>query len=163
MDTAACDHAERTIRRQSRQPKPTFQAAMWILRDLAHNWVLWVNRYEELGHLRELAERSRKPHHRPNKTPDDIERKFLELRASVGWGARRLVALLRQQNVKLAASTVHRILQRHERVGMDNSHWAAWIMEVLLADDPLPQLQRELPSAAELPRLAHFIIEYYII
>jgi transposase len=118
---------------------------------------LWVNRYEELGHLRELAERSRKPHHSPNKTPDDIERKVLELRASVGWGARRLVALLRQQNVKLAASTVHRILQRHERIGMDNSHWAAWIMEVLLADDPLPQLQREFPSAAELPRLAHFI------
>jgi transposase len=117
----------------------------------------WVSRYEKLGNLRDLAERSRRPHRSPNRTATDIERKVLELRARTGWGARRLAALLRQQNIQLAASTVHCILRRHKRIGIENPTWAAWMIQVLLADDSLPLLQREFPNAVELSHLAHFI------
>jgi transposase len=117
----------------------------------------WVSRYEDLGNLRDLKERSRRPHQVPNKTAPDIERKVLALRDSVGWGARKLAAVLRQQNIRLAASTVHHILRRNKRIGTENSNWATWMIQVLLADDPLPQLQREFPNAIELSRLSHFI------
>src|SRR5215831_1002840 len=51
----------------------------------------WVNRYQEVGNLRDLKERSRRPHQVPNKTTPDIESNVLALRDHVGWGARRLV------------------------------------------------------------------------
>ena len=108
---------------------------------------LWVSRYEELGNLRDLAERSRRPHQIPNRTTPDIERKVLELRARASWGARRLAALLSQQNIQLAESTVYSILRRHKRIGTENSSWAAWKIQALLADDPLPQLRRKIPNA----------------
>ncbi|MGC1687235.1 MAG: IS630 family transposase [Candidatus Acidiferrales bacterium] len=117
----------------------------------------WVSRYVEVGNLRDLKERSRRPHQVPNKTALEIERKVLALRDRVGWGAKRLAAVLRQKNIELAASTVHSILRRNKRIGIENPDWAAWMIQVLLADDPLPQLQREFPNALELSRLSHFI------
>ena len=117
----------------------------------------WVSRYQEVGNLRDLKERSRRPHQVPNKTTPDIEDNVLALRDHVGWGARRLVAALRRQNIQLAASTVHSILRRNKRVGVENSNWAPWMIQVLLANDPLPQLQREFPNSIELSCLAHFI------
>jgi len=117
----------------------------------------WVSRYQEVGNLRDLKERSRRPHQVPNKTTPDIEGNVLALRDHVGWGARRLAAALRRQNIQLAASTVHSILRRNKRVGVENSNWAPWMIQVLLANDPLPQLQREFPNAIELSCLAHFI------
>ena len=117
----------------------------------------WVSRYVELGNLRDLKERSRRPHQVPNKTAPDIERKVLAIRDHVGWGARRLAAVLRPQNIQLAASTVHDILRRNKRIGIGNSNWAAWMIQLLLADDPLPQLQREFPNAIELSGLSHYI------
>ncbi len=97
----------------------------------------WVSRYEELGNLRDLKERSPRPHQIPNKTAPDIERKVLALRDSLGWGARKLAAVLRQQDIRLAASTVHHILRRNKRIGTEDSNWATWMIQVLLADDPL--------------------------
>jgi transposase len=47
----------------------------------------WVNRYQEVGSLRDLKERSRRPHQVPNKTTPDIEDNVLALRDHVGWGA----------------------------------------------------------------------------
>lgn len=117
----------------------------------------WVSRYHGLGNLRDLGERSRRPHQVPNRTAPDIELKVLDLRASAGWGARRLAALLRQQNIRLAPSTVHNILRRYKRIGTDSSNWAAWMIQVLLADDPLPQLLREFPNAVDLSQLAHLL------
>ena len=43
----------------------------------------WVSRYEELGNLRDLKERSRRPHQVPNKTVPDIEWRVLALRDRV--------------------------------------------------------------------------------
>jgi transposase len=118
----------------------------------------WVRRYEELGALRDLEEQSRRPHQISNRTAPDIELKVLDLRDRAGWGARRLAVLLRQQNIRLAASTIHKILRRYKRIGIDSSDWAAaWMIQVLLADDPLPQLQREFPNAVDLSQLAHLI------
>jgi transposase len=117
----------------------------------------WLSRYEELGNLRDLGERSRRPHQIPNRTAPDIELKVLDLRARAGWGARRLATSLRQQNIRLAASTIHDILRRHKRIGMENPNWAAWMIQLLLADDPLPQLLREFPTAVDLSKLAHLL------
>ena len=116
----------------------------------------WVSRYEDLGNLRDLKERSRRPHQVPNKTTQETEGNVLALRDHLGWGARRLAAALRRQNIQLAASTVHSILRRNKRVGVENSNWPPWMIQVLLANDPLPQLQREFPNAIELSCLAHF-------
>ena len=118
----------------------------------------WVRRYEELGTLRDLGERSRRPHQIPNRTAPDIELKVLDLRDREGWGARRLAVLLRQQNVRLATSTIHNILRRYKRIGIDSSDWAAaWMIQVLLADDPLLQLQREFPNAIDISKIAHLL------
>ena len=117
----------------------------------------WVGRYQGLGNLRDLGERSRRPHQIPNRTPPDIELKVLDLRARVGCGARRLASLLRQQNIRLAVSTVHNILRRYKRIGTDSSNWAAWMIQVLLADDPLQQLLREFSHAVDLSQLAHLL------
>jgi transposase len=118
----------------------------------------WVSRYEELGTLRDLGERSRHPHRIPNRTAPAIELKVLDLRDRAGCGAKRLAALLREQNIRLAASTVHNILLRYKRIGRDSSDWAAaWMIQVLLADDPLPQLQRDFPNAVDLSQFAHLL------
>jgi transposase len=117
----------------------------------------WISRYKELGNLRDLAERSRRSHQIPNRTAPDIVRKVLELRAQAGWGSRKLAAFLKKQNIQLAASTIHSILRRYKLIGTQNSNWAAWMIQVLLANDPLPHLQREFPNVGELSRLAHFI------
>src|SRR5215469_2618699 len=42
----------------------------------------WVSRYQEVGNLRELKERSRRPHQVPNKTRPDIEGNVLASKAS---------------------------------------------------------------------------------
>jgi transposase len=117
----------------------------------------WVGRYSELGNLRDLKERSRRPHQAPNKTAPEIEREVLALRDREGWGAKSLAAALRQKNIRLAAGTVHTILRRNKRIGIKNSNWPAWMIQVLLADNPFPQLQREFPNATDLSRLSHFI------
>src|SRR6266852_9451524 len=67
----------------------------------------WVNRYTRLGNLRDLSEQSRRPHNIANKTGTDIENKVLELRDQSGRGARRIAAALRQQNIRLAPTTIN--------------------------------------------------------
>ena len=49
------------------------------------------------------------------------------------------------------------ILRRYKRIGTESSNWAAWMIQVLLSADPLPQLLREFPNAVDLPQLAHLL------
>jgi transposase len=118
---------------------------------------LWVNRYRQLGNVRDLTERARRPHRSPNQTPPEIEAQVLELRDRLAKGAAKIAAALRQKNIHLAPSTVNRILHRHGRIGVENKQVVPWMMKVLLTDNALPLLQRELPDAAELPKLVHFL------
>ena len=51
---------------------------------------LWVKRYLEQG-IEGIAERSRRPHHSPRKTSDNIEQQVVEMRERFpDWGARKL-------------------------------------------------------------------------
>lgn len=73
---------------------------------------VWLKRFAAEG-LSGLEELSRRPRNSPTKTPEQIERQVAELRlARPDWGARKLREQLAEQRIRLAASTVHRILQR---------------------------------------------------
>ena len=60
----------------------------------------WLHRYETEG-VAGLADRSRRPHHSPARTPPAIEQAVLALRAQhPTWGARKLRVLLARQGVR---------------------------------------------------------------
>ena len=117
----------------------------------------WFNRYTQLGNIRDLSELPRRPHHSPNKTRPEIESEVVHLRDQSGCGARRIAAALRQQGIRMAPSTVNRILHRHARIGVENTHSLPWMVKLLFAENRLLHLERELPNAIELPELNRFL------
>lgn len=75
----------------------------------------WTTRFTQDG-LRGLQERSRRPHHSPQRMPAEVEALVCQLRrAHPRWGARRLVFELAARDVRPAPapSTVHRALVRN--------------------------------------------------
>lgn len=67
----------------------------------------WAGRYRQLG-VAGMHDRSSRPHHQPRRTPPAIEAHVVQLRRSHRIGPVRLAA-----RTGIAASTAHRILQRH--------------------------------------------------
>lgn len=65
-----------------------------------------------------LADRSRRPHSSPARTEASIEERILAVRdAHPAWGARKIARCLERDGVSCPAhSTVHAILQRHDRI-----------------------------------------------
>jgi transposase InsO family protein len=64
-----------------------------------------------------LADRSRRPHACPGRTPEDIERLVLGARDRWGWGSRKLRAvLLRDGHPAPPVRTIAAILRRHGRI-----------------------------------------------
>jgi len=84
-----------------------------------------------------LADRSRRPHHSPNQTATALEAKLLEVRdAHPAWGARKLAACLARRDIAPpAASTVHAILVRNDRV-----------IETAGQGAPLTRFERDAPN-----------------
>jgi transposase InsO family protein len=83
---------------------------------------MWIRRYSELG-LEGICERSRKPRNSPGQTPQEQEERVIALRRRYpDWGARKLEVLLRQQDVQLTRSTIHRILLRYDLVREQDKH-----------------------------------------
>jgi transposase InsO family protein len=78
----------------------------------------WMKRYEALGSVVELKERSRRPRHSPRKTIQPVEDRVLELRREYGWGARKLQVLLSREGISAGPATVHRILKRRGAIGV---------------------------------------------
>ena len=77
---------------------------------------LWWKRYRG-GGLEGIAEQTRRPHKSPTKTEDSVEQQVIALRQRYpDWGARKLGVLLQQSGQQLRASTIHRILGRHDLV-----------------------------------------------
>jgi transposase-like protein len=76
----------------------------------------WIQRYAA-GETT-LADRSRRPHHSPDRTAAAIEQRIVALRdAHPAWGARKIVHRLKRDGQAVpAVSTVHEILRRWERV-----------------------------------------------
>ncbi len=118
---------------------------------------LWLNRYTQIGNVRDLSELPRRPRCSPNQTKPGIEIKVLELRDQSGKGAGKIATALRQQCIRLAPSTVNRILHRHGRIGIKNTQSIPWMMKVLLSDATISILERELPNVTELSKLANFL------
>src|ERR1700709_1434017 len=70
------------------------------------------------GDRSSFADRSRRPHSSPERTPDRIEAEVLAVRdAHPAWGARKIARCVQNAGVDCpAVSTVHEILRRHGRV-----------------------------------------------
>jgi len=86
-------------------------AAMGISRDRAY---VWWHRYCEEG-LRGLEDRSSRPHRCPTRTKPSVERRIVTLREKRGLGPARIAGIVSQH-----ASTVHRILVRHQLNRLDH-------------------------------------------
>jgi len=76
----------------------------------------WLKRYQERG-IAGMEEASRRPYHSPGRTEAGWEQRVVELRSQrPDWGARKIGHLLRREGIELPASTIHRILLRHQLV-----------------------------------------------
>jgi len=85
----------------------------------------WWNRYKADG-LGGMQERSRRPHHSPQRTKEETEKRVVELRqARPDWGARKLRKLLERESTHLQTSTIHRILLRYDLVRDNDRHCLA--------------------------------------
>lgn len=107
----------------------------------------WLARYRAEG-LQGLAERSRRPHHSPNKTPDHIEQLVEEARDhDRSWGGRKLHHHMRSQaeagtldigpDQVPAPSTITAILDRRGLLGDPNSD---------ARQGPWTRFEREAPN-----------------
>ncbi|MEW5813769.1 MAG: IS481 family transposase [Actinomycetota bacterium] len=67
----------------------------------------WADRYRLFGEAG-MVDRSSRPQHSPRRTPTRTERRIIKLRVTRRWGPARIAGLL-----GLAASTVHRVLERY--------------------------------------------------
>jgi len=73
---------------------------------------LWLKRYEDVGSINGLREKSRRPHNSPLQTDKELEELVVSLRKKKGWGARKIQVVLAQRGHELGSATVHRILVR---------------------------------------------------
>jgi transposase InsO family protein len=83
----------------------------------------WIGRYRN-GGVDALAERSRRPHASPTRTPPDVEHAVLDLRGEhPAWGGRKISRVLRREDAlgerAPAPSTVTDILRRHGRLSAE--------------------------------------------
>lgn len=83
----------------------------------------WLNRYKAEGQTG-LIDRSRRPHHSPNRTAPDVENAITDLRQKhPAWGGRKLKQRLFDLGHKTlpAASTISNILARHQLLDSQES------------------------------------------
>src|SRR3989442_14858824 len=73
---------------------------------------LWLRRYHE-GGVAAVGEKSRRPHHSPDRTSPALEERALALRRTrPDWGAGRLRELLKDSGEHLPVISVHWMLLR---------------------------------------------------
>lgn len=73
----------------------------------------WLERYSEQG-VKGLSDRSRRPAHSPNQVSPEVEAAILAARKKWGWGPRKLLVKLEQQDSRItwpAASTIAALLK----------------------------------------------------
>ncbi len=80
----------------------------------------WLGRYQK-GRFWSLADRSRRPRRQPNKTPQEIEDRVVELRLEYGWSGPKLHELLKREKVSLSTATIDRIIRRRGLVSKEAS------------------------------------------
>ena len=83
---------------------------------------LWLQRYQQQG-IAGIAERSRRPAHRPRLTGEELAEQVVGVRQRYpDWGARKLQVVLQREGVELTHSTIHRILLRRGLVHPADRH-----------------------------------------
>jgi transposase InsO family protein len=102
-----------------------YASGQWSMSELCERYRVsrptgykWVKRVEEEGE-QGLTERSRTPKSCPHQTPTWIEEMILEARQKYGWGAKKLLQVLRSRHPTLnwpARSTANAILERHGKL-----------------------------------------------
>ena len=74
----------------------------------------WLARYKAHGEAG-LCDRPRRPHKVPNETPREVVSKILYMRQNYHFGPGKIADYLaRYHGIKIASSSVHRILKRNE-------------------------------------------------
>jgi transposase InsO family protein len=76
----------------------------------------WLNRYRVDSSCTALNDHSRCPHNSPFRTEADIEQRVIELRRSRGWGARKLLVELADDDIHVTVSTLNRIIKRNDLI-----------------------------------------------
>ena len=102
-----------------------YASGQWSMSELCERYRVsrptgykWLRRVEKEGESG-FDERSRRPRSSPYQTPVAIERQLLEARAKYGWGAKKLLQVLRRRHPELewpARSTINAILDRHGKL-----------------------------------------------
>ena len=82
----------------------------------------WLKRYQATGSLSCLGELSRRPHHIPNRTPEESEKQVIAFRQKYGWGARKIRELLLGDSIDIKVTTINRILKRNDLINPKDSH-----------------------------------------
>jgi transposase InsO family protein len=85
----------------------------------------WLDREAEARSVTALVDRSRRPHHSPQRTSDGVTARVVALREIYGWGGEKLVALLAAEGIAMAARTVDRIIAREGLTHRDVAPTAA--------------------------------------
>ena len=113
---------ETNAEQQRRSFVRDFGTGHWSMTELCERYRItrptgykWVSRYRVLGEAG-LAERSRAPAHCPHRTSVELEHLVVAARRQYGWGAKKLLGVLRERAPTRpwpARSTVNEILDRH--------------------------------------------------
>jgi transposase len=72
----------------------------------------WLRRFEQEGEAG-LCDRSRRPHHSPNQTSEQLEGLVLQAREATQYGRERLALYLERKGIVLSPYTIRNILRRH--------------------------------------------------
>ena len=115
METNVLDERLRFVR--------DFESGHWSMTELCERYGVtrptgykWLARYRAGGRAN-LGDRSRAPHTCPHRTSDSVEALIVEARQEYGWGAKKLIRILRAQHPRRlwpARSTVNDVLERHQ-------------------------------------------------
>jgi transposase InsO family protein len=113
---------ETNVLEQRRQFVRDFESGHWSMSELCERYGVtrptgytWVARHRAGGEAG-LTNRSRAPHQCPHRTSGDLEALILAARHEYGWGAKKLLQVLRNRHPDRswpARSTLNTILERH--------------------------------------------------
>jgi putative transposase len=108
-----------------------YESGHWSMAELCERYGVtrptgyrWVGRFREEGEVG-LVERRRAPQGCPHRTPARVEELILAARKEYGWGAKKLLQVLRTRHPRLAwpaRSTVNAILERHGKLRKNRRH-----------------------------------------
>ena len=114
---------ETTVAAERQQFVEAFESRHWSMTELCERYGIsrptgykWLKRYREGGTV-DLLDRSRAPHSCPHRMPAALALKVLAARQKYGWGAKKLLQVLRTQHPELAwpaRSTLNGLLERHQ-------------------------------------------------